>query len=567
MKFKKTLLVLSITLLSACDSDLAEKKLPEIPEYQPPVVVQPDTTEPDTVDPDAQASPDSGFAGYNFDVTGGTGGTVITVNNGTDLKTALADAKAANSPVTIYIDGTITDVNSGGSGDSIDIKDMDNVSIIGVAERGEFDGIGISIRRANNIIIQNLKIHEVLTGGKDGISIEGDNDGSTTSNIWIDHNELYSDLTLDKEYYDGLIDSKSGAENITISYNYLHDSWKTSLHGHTENETDSANTNRRITFHHNRFEDIESRVPLFRFGEGHLYNNYYNNIRSTAINSRSGATLHIENNHFENTQNPIVSFYADSLGSWNLNGNLFADTVTWTTPATGDTTAEDGSSTTSYIASYAYTLDPVDGVKADVIANAGINKIDQSGDSIPAVTDSTPTEAPIQAAIGLPFNENFSALNSSDFFSNSYRDLSGLAGSGTPLFHRVTGTVEVASGALTMTGARISIGNTTGAVSTTATDATTTGVLDLSQNYQVSFKVVSVSGVTTKSFQIYVDNNTSGSANSIHAGSSKFHSVTLDSLVAGQTYVVDGLVATTTSFITLRTESDATITIDDIKIE
>ena len=559
--FKRSLLVLSMALISACDTEVEERSLPTIPEYQAP-----ETTEPDTTEPDAQVSIDGGFAGYNFEVTGGEGGSTITVNNGTDLKTALADAKAANTPVTIYIDGTITDVNSGGSGDSIDIKDMDNVSIIGVADRGEFDGIGISIRRANNIIIQNLTIHEVLTGGKDGISIEGDDDGSTTANIWIDHNEVYADLTVDKDFYDGLVDSKSGAENITISYNYLHDGQKSSLHGHSDNDS-NTNKNRKITFHHNRFENLTSRVPLFRFGEGHLYNNYYNNISSTAINSRMGATLHIENNYFENTQNPIVSFYSASVGFWNLAGNFFANTVTWTTPDDGDTSAEDMASNTSYVAPYSYTLDPVEGVKDDVIANAGVGKIDQSGLTIPDITDTTTSEPPVQEAIGLPFNENFSAANTDEFFSNSYRDLSGLSGSGTPLFHRVTGTVNVASGELTMTGSRISIGNTTGSTSTTGTDSATTGVFDLTQNYQISFKVVAVAGVTTKNFQIYVDNNTSGSSNSIHGGASKFYSATLDSLVIGQTYTVDGLVASDSSFITIRTESDATITIDDLTIE
>jgi Pectate lyase len=161
---------------------------------------------------------------------------------------------------------------------------MNDVSIIGVADRGEFYSIGILIRRANNVIIQNLKIHHVLTDGKDAISIEGDNDGSTTSNIWIDHNELYSTLSVDKDFYDGLLDSKLGAKNITISYNYLHDHWKASLHGHTENDVDSDNTERLITFHHNRFENIESRIPLFRYCHGHLYNNYYNQISSTGIN-------------------------------------------------------------------------------------------------------------------------------------------------------------------------------------------------------------------------------------------------------------------------------------------
>ncbi|MCF2949601.1 pectinesterase family protein [Paraglaciecola aquimarina] len=509
---------------------------------------------------------ETGFAGYNFDITGGAGGSTVTVNNGLDLISALADAKSANSPVTIYVNGTITDANSGNTGNSIDIKDMNDVSIIGVGNQGELDGIGIQIRRANNIIIQNLTIHEVLTGGKDAISIEGDDDGSTTSNIWIDHNELYSSLEVEKDYYDGLLDSKSGAENITISYNYLHDSWKTSLHGHSDDDS-NENKNRNITFHHNRFENLESRVPLFRFGFGHLYNNYFNNINSTAINSRMGAELLIENNYFENTKNPIVSFYSDNLGYWNQSGNFFGVGVTWSTPASGDATGQDGSSTSTFQVPYDYTLDPADEVKDKVLANAGVGKLDQSDLDIPEVEVSEPLDDPIQSDVTLPYSENFSASNSDEFFSNNYRDLSGSAGDGTPMYHRVTGTVSIENGELTMTGARVSIGNTTGSVSTTDADTNTTGVFDLSGAYQVSFKVVSVAGNTDKNFQIYVDNNTSGSSNSIHGGSSKFHSIALSELVPGQTYVVDGLSASQTSFITIRSESDATITLDDLTIQ
>ena len=325
-----------------------------------------------------------GFAQYNYALTGGAGGTVVTVDNGADLQAALDSAANSNTPVTVYVDGTITDANNGGTGSPIEIKDMNDVSIIGVADRGEFDGIGILIRRANNVIIQNLKIHHVLTDGKDAISIEGDNDGSTTSNIWIDHNELYSTLSVDKDFYDGLVDSKRGAKNITISYNYLHDHWKASLHGHTENDVDSDNTERLITFHHNRFENIESRLPLFRYGHGHLYNNYYNQISSTAINSRIGAELQVENNVFENTQNPIVSFYSDVIGYWNTSGNLFGEGVTWTTPADGDVVAgPDATPTSSYEVPYDYVLDDAEVVKQRVINYSGVGKINQNADDIP----------------------------------------------------------------------------------------------------------------------------------------------------------------------------------------
>ena len=34
---------------------------------------------------------------------------------------------------------------------------------------------------------------------------------SGAMNVWIDHCELYSDLTHDKDYYDGLLEIKNGA--------------------------------------------------------------------------------------------------------------------------------------------------------------------------------------------------------------------------------------------------------------------------------------------------------------------------------------------------------------------
>ncbi|MDC8829691.1 pectinesterase family protein [Alteromonas gilva] len=515
---------------------------------------------------------DTGFAGDNFDITGGAGGMTVTVDTGAKLTAALADAKAANSPVTIYVDGVITDANNDGSGRSIDIKDMDNVSIIGVADRGEFDGIGIAIRRANNIIIQNLKIHHVLTGGKDAISIEGDNDGSTTSNIWIDHNELYSTLDVDKDYYDGLIDSKSGARNITISYNYLHDHWKGSLHGHTDNDTNSDNTDRLITFHHNRFENIESRLPLFRFGYGHLYNNYYNNISSTAINSRMGAELQIENNVFENTQNPIVSFYSAEIGYWNTSGNLFGTGVTWTTPSGNDVVAgPDAEPTSSYVVPYEYTMDETSVVKSKVINNAGVGKIDQSGLDIPAIGDNgagggsggndTGTD------VTLPYSEDFSADSTDAFFSAAYKSLP--ADSSVPL-HAVTGGgsgISITDGQISLDSARFTIGDTQSGTDTADTDTGGRGVFDLSRPYKVLVDIVSVSDPDgDNNFQLYVDNNTSSSSKSVHGGSSKFFATLINDLTIG-TLEVEGPVATANSFIQLRTESGGTVTLDNLRIE
>lgn len=117
-----------------------------------------------------------GWAAENGGTTGGAGcpqEKILFIDNGRDLYDELyknerrhkGDSKYGEPyPLIIYITGKITPENTGEK--KIDIKDQKDVSIIGVGDLGEFDGIGISLRRANNIIIQNLTIHHVNTGEK-----------------------------------------------------------------------------------------------------------------------------------------------------------------------------------------------------------------------------------------------------------------------------------------------------------------------------------------------------------------------------------------------------------------
>lgn len=305
-----------------------------------------------------------GFASLGDGTTGGDGGTSVTVSTGTELAQALA-AKGSQ-PLTIFVDGTITPENS--SGDKFEVKDMNDVSIIGVGSDALMDGIGIKIFRANNVIVRNLTIRYVAIGEKDGISIEG-----PASNIWIDHNEIYNDLSVDKDFYDELVSGKRELDNVTISYNYLHDSWKTSLWG--SSDTDMGP--RRITFYANHWQNAESRMPLFRFGEAHVLNNLYQNVDSTAVNSRMGANILIEGTVFESVQNPIVSFYSEEVGYWDLEDNIYTD-ISWSTPADGEVIAGPGTDlepTVSYTPEYSYNAMAASDVKAHVSEHAGSGKI------------------------------------------------------------------------------------------------------------------------------------------------------------------------------------------------
>ena len=113
----------------------------------------------------------------------------------------------------------------------------------------------------------------------DSISIEGDSSGKPNK-IWIDHNTIFSNLVscsgAGDASFDGAIDNKKGATNITYSYNYIHDHQKVALNGHTDNDT--TNDAMRVTYHHNRFENVKARLPLQRRGRTHIYNNYFGNV-------------------------------------------------------------------------------------------------------------------------------------------------------------------------------------------------------------------------------------------------------------------------------------------------
>jgi pectate lyase len=307
-----------------------------------------------------------GFASIDGGTTGGAGGDIVTVSNGAELVAVLKEKRDDTTPLTIYVDGKLTPDNSDGA-KQFDVKDMENISIIGIGNNALLDGIGINIVRANNVIVRNLAIRYNRIGQKDGISIQG-----TSHHIWIDHNEVYNSLDVGKDYYDELVSGKNQIDNITISYNYLHDSWKTSLWGSSDNDS----YERRVTFLGNHWQNAYSRMPLFRFGQGHVANNYYENVISTAINSRMGARIRIDGNHFEDCKNPIVSFYSDTQGYWDTADNIF-ENVTWEENTSNGTIAGPNvGSTVSYKPPYNYSLVPADDVKQHVLNNAGVGKLD-----------------------------------------------------------------------------------------------------------------------------------------------------------------------------------------------
>jgi pectate lyase len=208
-------------------------------------------------------------------------------------------------------------------GQKLEIKDKSNISIIG--RDGSAANFGIHIKAASeNIVIRNMTLGLLPGGGdSDMISLEGMS-GGIPKNIWIDHNELFSSLTecegAGDTSFDGMIDIKKGVDNVTISYNHLHDHAKVSLNGYSDDDSQT----RHITFHHNVFENVGSRTPLQRHGYSHIVNNLFSKIMVSGINVRMGGYALVEANFFQDVKNPVTSRDSDAVGFWELRDNNLA---------------------------------------------------------------------------------------------------------------------------------------------------------------------------------------------------------------------------------------------------
>jgi len=303
-----------------------------------------------------------GWATQSGGTTGGKGGRVVPIRSAAELVQALKDKKKNPAPLTLLVEGTITAASAGVS--KFDIKEIENLSLIGAGAGATFDGIGIKVNKSRNIVIRNLRVQKVRTGDKDAISIEGPVD-----HVWVDHCELSAELAgVDKDDYDGLLDTKAESAYLTYSWNYLHDSWKASLVGSSESDT----FDRKLTLHHNHFARCNSRLPLFRGGTGHLFNNYYEDVVDTAINARVGACLKVEANLFRNVKNPWISAFSDLLGGTDLvcnalqAGAIFAHDAERREPLR---------CTASIPYEYRGTLNRADAVADIVTAHAGVGKL------------------------------------------------------------------------------------------------------------------------------------------------------------------------------------------------
>ncbi|MBR0497537.1 MAG: hypothetical protein IJJ78_00460 [Paludibacteraceae bacterium] len=186
------------------------------------------------------------------------GYTLVTVNNSTDLASAIGNNK-------------IILVEAGTYASKVTIDGKTNLTILGLGGV-KFTG-GFTIKgSSSNILCRNFSVME-YTG--DGFDITG-----AATNIWLDHLTIgWATTSSNKEKPDGAMDftSNSGTVYITLSWCKVMNTWKTSLLGSGDSDGASTSGPRHVTYYCDYFYNTDQRTPRIRGGETHVLNCLYEN--------------------------------------------------------------------------------------------------------------------------------------------------------------------------------------------------------------------------------------------------------------------------------------------------
>ncbi|WP_445525903.1 pectate lyase family protein [Streptomyces cyslabdanicus] len=294
--------------------------------------------------PQQAGAAESSPVGFGSGTTGGGSASAVTVSTLSAFKSAVT----GNTAKVVKVNGLIS--LSG----QIDVGS--NTTVLGVGSSSGFTGGGLRLKNVGNVVVRNLQISKAV--GTDAITVQG------STKVWIDHNSLSSDRDHGKDYYDGLLDVSHASDYVTVSWNTFKDHYKGSLVGHSDSNASEDTGHLRVTYHHNWFNNVNSRIPSLRFGTGHFYDNYVVGAE-TAVHSRMGAQMLVENNVFRSTS-VAVTTNRDSKqdGYANLRGNDLGGAATEVSQ-TGTFTSPP----------YSYTAEAASGVASSVTAGAGTGKI------------------------------------------------------------------------------------------------------------------------------------------------------------------------------------------------
>ncbi|MBN1636628.1 MAG: hypothetical protein JW920_08945 [Deltaproteobacteria bacterium] len=289
-----------------------------------------------------------GWATLDGGITGGQGGEVVTVTNKDDFVTAVSD----DTPRIVQVVGTIHgDYNIPNVGS--------HKTIVGIGYDARIVGFSVKVTDLDNVIVRNLTFSGAMP--QDGLICR------RATHLWIDHCTFY-------DAADGQLDFSDQCDYVTVSWckfyytSKINDHRLTCLVGSTDdNPADVGKLN--ITWHHNWWGNYaDQRMPRGRYGQNHVFNNYYSCTGNYyCIGGSWGFQVLAENNYFDHVNNPLKDaglYNSGASGTFRVEiksvGNIF-DGCTGSTSAYGD----------AFVPSYTYTLDPAADIPSIVQEGTG----------------------------------------------------------------------------------------------------------------------------------------------------------------------------------------------------
>jgi pectate lyase len=319
------------------------------PPVTPPPVTPPPVTPPPVVNPQPgncntppPASPLEGWAsvaGRGVNTTTGGGNATPTV---VTTLAQLQNAVLGNNPAVIHVRGELAPG---------DIRPGSNKTIIGLCG-AEIHG-HLEIREVQNVIVRNITIvgfgegNCALDPGFD--SAVGCSSGDDAVIIQRNAHHVWFDHVAVRDGTDGNLDISNAADFVTISWtkfsytprtdNVGSDSTGAAGHrysnlvGGTDSPDDFDDANAlNVTWHHNWWADnIVERQPRIRFGQNHLYNNYWSStVSNYCVRAGIESALLLEGNAFRGSRDPHEFNNADDQEGANITlgaANLYTNTT------------------------------------------------------------------------------------------------------------------------------------------------------------------------------------------------------------------------------------------------
>ncbi|MFG6490442.1 pectinesterase family protein [Roseateles sp. BYS78W] len=365
--------------------------------------------------------------GWGAGTTGGSAATpdhIYTVHNRAELLNALANGGTA--PKIIKVAGTIDMTEGTPFASTADqkvrarVRLTSNTTLIGEGPGAGFVNAWIDISSVSQVIVRNLHLVAPCDVGP----IWDPTDGATgnwnsqydaigivsATQVWIDRNTItdapVTDDTLPiengktKQCHDGAIDITKGADLITVSYNVLTAHDKTMLIGGSDSLTSDAGK-LRVTIANNVFDGVTQRVPRVRFGQVHVFNNYFVGSKTAtpyphlySIGAGKASNILSQANVFAvdgaaGCDSVVTYPSSDHTGVFQDSGSMLNGA------ALGSCSVAPG---TAFVPGYVFKPRPAALVKANALAQAGAGKLttqisgsgnvgDVAGTKVPAANE------------------------------------------------------------------------------------------------------------------------------------------------------------------------------------